>query len=381
MDGIARSVVAVGFEAERVASELVSGLRGEGLRLVVVFIDWRIDAGAFARAMQQALPAPVVGCTTIGVIGGNPDVAPSAAAIGLYGDWLRIGIGVATELPKSALARSRDAVHTAASALGTTAEALTSARHVAFTFVDGSSGNEEAFCIASAATAPQIRFVGGSAATEIGSKDRRAYVFANGEALADAGIVVLLETKRAFEAITSQHMMATSVKTVVTAADGREIQELDGRPAADRLRELVTELGGTISPTSPSEFAFARFVDGVPYLRSIIGIHGNRVQTACAVETGHVLRLMRPGDLIGQTQKDLAATAERVGGKIDALLAFSCIGRHWEAAARGIEKPLAQVYAAYPTVGFQSFGEQTGMLLVNHTLTGLAIGGMPQDGD
>ena len=38
--------------------------------------------------------------------------------------------------------------------------------------------------------------------------------------------------------------------------------------------------------------------------------------------------------------------------------------------ARGLEEPLAETYAAYPTIGFQSFGEQTGMLLVNHTLTG-----------
>jgi hypothetical protein len=83
---------------------------------------------------------------------------------------------------------------------------------------------------------------------------------------------------------------------------------------------------------------------------------------------------MRPGDLIGKTRADLAATAQRVGGKITALLAFSCIGRHWEAAARGIEDELAKAYAEYPTTGFQSYGEQTGMLLVNHTLTGLAIG-------
>ena len=73
-------------------------------------------------------------------------------------------------------------------------------------------------------------------------------------------------------------------------------------------------------------------------------------------------------------RKDLAATAERVGGHISALLAFSCIGRHWEAASRGIEPLLAGVYAGYPTIGFQSFGEQTGMLLVNCTLTALAIG-------
>ena len=30
--------------------------------------------------------------------------------------------------------------------------------------------------------------------------------------------------------------------------------------------------------------------------------------------------------------------------------------------------------AVYPTIGFQSYGEQIGMLLVNQTMTGLAIG-------
>jgi hypothetical protein len=45
-----------------------------------------------------------------------------------------------------------------------------------------------------------------------------------------------------------------------------------------------------------------------------------------------------------------------------------------EAAAHGLDRELAEVYAAYPTIGFQSAGEQSGLLLVNHTLTGLAIG-------
>lgn len=369
-DGIARSVTARGFDAAIVAKELAENLRGADLRLVIVFADWRIDPTVLAQSMQSALPAPVVGCTTIGVIGG---ANASAAAIGFYGDWLRVGIGLATELSKSALEHSRDAVHQAAAALGTNALALDPERHVAITLVDGKSGVEEAFCIASAAAAPQIRVVGGCSATEVASS-RRPYIWANGEVLADAGIVVLLESKLPFEAVTSQHMTATSVRTVVTAAQGRTIVELDGHPAAQRLRELVRDLGGTLDESKPSEYCFARFIDGVPYLRSMIGIEESRVHLACAVEEGHVLRLMRPGDLIGQTRKDLAATAARVGGKINALIAFSCIGRHWEAASRGLDGQLAESYAVYPTIGFQSYGEQIGMLLVNHTLTGLAIG-------
>ena len=172
-------------------------------------------------------------------------------------------------------------------------------------------------------------------------------------------------------------MIATNVRTVVTAATGRTIDDLDGRPAATRLRELVAQLGGTLDETKPSEYSFARFVDGVPYLRSMTHIEGTRIHVACGVANGHVLRLMRPGDLIGKTQQDLANVRDRIGGEMSALLAFSCIGRHWEAASRGLEEPLAAAYTTYPTIGFQSYGEQTGMLLVNHTLTGLAIG-MPR---
>jgi hypothetical protein len=370
MDGIARNVTVSGLDAAEVAQELVAKLRADDLKLVVVFADWRIDPAVLARSLQQALPAPVVGCTTIGVI--SAAAGPSTAvALGLYGDWLRVGIGIANDLPKSALARSRDAVHRAAAAIGTTSDKLDSARHVAFTLVDGSCGHEEAFCIASAATAPQIRMVGGSAATEHGAQQRRAYVWANGEALADAGVVVLLDSKLPFEAVTSSHLVATQMKAVVTAAAGRTIDELDGRPAADRLRELVGQIG---DESRPSEYSFARFVDGMPYVRSMTQIEGRRIHLACAVEVGHVLRLMRPGDLIGQTARDLAAVRDRLGGSLAALFAFSCIGRHWDATARGLDRLLAETYAAYPTVGFQSFGEQTGMLLVNHTLTGLAIG-------
>jgi hypothetical protein len=83
---------------------------------------------------------------------------------------------------------------------------------------------------------------------------------------------------------------------------------------------------------------------------------------------------MRPGDLIRQTTGDLASAAEKVGGSIGALLVFSCLGRHWEAAARNLDRELAGAYAHYGAVGCQSFGEQSGMLHVNHTLTGLAIG-------
>jgi hypothetical protein len=372
---IARNVVVEGDDAERVASGIVEGLRAPDLRCAFVFADWQLDPAILAHHLQRGLsPAPVVGGTTTGVVmpRGGPRAA-TAIGLGLYGDWLRVGIGVGTELSKSPLTRSRDAVLAAAANLGTTCEALIETRHVGITIVDGRCGHEEAFCIGSAAAAPRIRFVGGCASTDV-QRASKTYVWARGEVLNDAGIVVLLDSDLPTTVVTSSHVVPTQLKTVVTEASGRHIVSLDGYPAAKRLADLVGQLGETLDSPRPWQ-ALARYIDGTPYVRSITHLDDEHVEVASAVEVGHVLRIMRPGDLIGQTQRDLAGAAKRVGGAMSAFLAFSCQGRHWEARSRGLEAELAETYAGYPTTGFQTLGEQSGMLLVNHTLTGLAIGG------
>jgi len=373
MDGIARQVVASGSDASEVANRIVDGLAGPGLRLAFVFADWRLDGATVAGTTYRGLKAPVVGGSTVGVIGkGAPIEGAAAVGLGLYGDWLKVGIGVAPDLSKSPLTRSRDAVNHAAVALGTTASALDPSRHVAVTLCDGTYGHEEAFCIGSAAAAPQIRFVGGFAAAESGH-GQRAQIWVNGEAMSDAGVSIILDSELPFCAVTSSHQVPTETKTVVTAAHGRIVDELDGWPAAPRLRQLLASIGNKIDDERPAH-SFARIIDGVPYVRALLRIDGDRLHLASAVEDGQVLRVMRPDDLIGRTTRDLEVAAEKVGGSMAALLAFSCVGRHWDAASRGLERALAGVYSTYPTIGLQSFGEQMGMLFVNHTLVALAIG-------
>jgi hypothetical protein len=373
MDGIARQVVASGSDAAEVANKIVEGLAGPDLRLAFVFADWRLDPAVIASTTHRGLEAPVIGGTTLGVIGkGAPLDGISAVGLGLYGDWLKVGLGVAPDLPKSALTRSRDAVNHAAAALGTTVSALDPSRHVGITLFDGTCGHEEAFCIGSAAAAPQIRFVGGCSATELGT-GRRAHIWVNGEVLTDAGVIVVLDSDLPVHPLISSHQVPTEISTVVTAASGRIVYELDGYPAATRLRRLLASIGDEVSEVHPTH-SFARYIDGVPYVRSLIGIEGERLHLATAVENGHVLRVMRPGDLIGTTTADLASVAEKVGGSVAAMLLFSCLNRHWDAASRGLERALAGVYSSSPSVGLQSHGEQMGMLLVNHSLTGLAIG-------
>ena len=368
-----RQAVAIGDDSAVLASALVDQLRSPALRIAFVFADRRLDPSVFAR-MQRDLAAPVVGCTAVGVLGpglpaGN---VPAAVGLGLYGSWVRAGVGVAPELSKSSLASGRAAVHQAALALGTTVDALDPGRHVAITLLDGRSSHEEGFCIGSAASAPKIRFVGGGASSDL-DQDHETYVWADGQVLSNAGVVIVLDSDHPFHAVTSSHLVPTELKTVVTSATGRVIDELDGWPAAKRLRQLIASIGDELDEPRPSH-SFARYIDGVPHVRSLYSIAGTRLVLASAVETGHVLRVMRPGDLIRTTKHDLMTAAERVGGTMAAFLAFSCVGRHSEMTIRGREPELAAAYAAYPTVGFLTLCEQSCMLLVNHTLTGLAIG-------
>jgi hypothetical protein len=371
---LVRQALAIGGDPGELASTLVDRLGSPALRLAFVFADRRLEPAAFA-GLERSLSAPVVGCTTVGVLGRGVPAGdtPAAVGLGLYGDWVRVGVGVAPELSKAALAHGRDAVNQAAAALGTTADALDPGRHVAITLLDGRCHHEEAFCIGSAASAPKIRFVGGGASSDL-DQELPTYVWANGEVLSDSGVVIVLDSSHPFHAVTSSHLVPTELRTVVTSSAGRVIDELDGRPAAARLRQLLATLGEELDAPRPAH-SFARYIDGVPYMRSLCRVDGTRLVLASAVETGHVLRVMRPGDLIRTTRHALAIADERVGGTMAAFLAFSCMGRHSEAAIRGREPELAAVYAAYPTIGLQTLCEQSCMLLVNHTLTGLAIGG------
>jgi hypothetical protein len=380
---IARQAFVAGRAPDDLARALADRLAGSDLRIAFVFADRRLDPAALA-GVHRELGAPVVGCSASGVIGPRPaGVELGVVGLGLYGDWVRAGIGVATDLSGAALTHSHDAVHRAAAALGTSADALEPGRHVAITMIDGRYDREEAFCIGSAAAAPRIRFIGGCTSTDLDHGDGSAMrtsqtsmqtsVWVNGEVLTDAGVVIVLESDLPFHAVTSAHLVPTELRTVVTAVSGRVIEQLDGRPAAPRLRQLIASIGDRLDEPRPAH-AFARYINGVPYVRSLHEVTGDHLILTCAVEPGHVLRVMQPGDLLGATRRDLATATTRVGGSIAAFLAFSSTARHDEAVARGADRELAAAYAACHAAGFHTPSEQSGMLLVNHTLTGLAIG-------
>jgi hypothetical protein len=89
----------VSGDAVAAAEQLAEQLRAPDLRFALAFFDWRLDAKLFATTLHRALGAPVVGCSTVGVITREPGA--KAAGLALCGDWVRVGVGVAPDLAKS----------------------------------------------------------------------------------------------------------------------------------------------------------------------------------------------------------------------------------------------------------------------------------------
>jgi hypothetical protein len=375
--GVRRGVVTE-RAPERAAGALADRLGTRDIALVVAFGSWRYPPHTLAAALADAFGSvPVIGCTSAGEIGGGCHDG-ALVGIALPASSFQVGVALATDLRRSALRSSRTAVVEAAAALGLIPEALDPARHAAIALVDGRSGVEESFCLGSAATAPQIRFVGGSASDDYESAPLAA-VFHGGRAHRDAGVVAILACAQPFVALESEHMDPTEERVVVTAAEpeARLVHELNGYPAREHYQRLVRKVSGDPSPVDDlraSTYPFATYVGDRAYVRSVVHLEGSSLRFAAAVEAGAVLRLMRAGDLVGSTRAALAKADAELGGA-STVLAFSCLGRHREAVTSGTLDQIAAVYDRHAVLGFHSFGEQTGPLLVNHTLTGLAFAG------
>lgn len=344
--------------------------------VVVVFVSSQLDPDEVAPALAAALaPARVVGCTAERELAGAT-VEGTAVAIAFAPPAFRVGVGVAEELGLAPLRAGRAATAMAADGLGRGADELDPTRHVGFALVDGGTHAAEGFCLGSAAAASRVGMVGGASSARRDELTRTA-VFVDGRCLRDAGAVVLLETDRRFDVVLSEHMAPTRERLVVTGADPsrRIISELDGLPAAPRYLERIQALGaeGTLDPLVAAEYPFAIYIDGRPYVRSIRDIVGTDLHLAAAVDAGAVLHVMRPTDLVGRTAAAFDEVRARVG-PLDLVLTFSCTARHVEAERKHTRSALDRVYAAAPIIGFDSFAEQFGPLLVNHSLVALAIG-------
>lgn len=363
-------------EAGLAVRELHAQIGQPGAALVVVFCSTAFARDDLAAALRQHFSdVPVIGCTTAGELGGNGYQTGGITGFSLPADDFTVATARLGDIATFSVVEGQRCIEGLLARLPPPAPAL---ERFALLLVDGLAQREEPVAYALQRALGRTPLVGGSAGD--GLRFGQSWVFHDGGFHADSAVLALISTRRRCVVFKSQHFTSADERLVVTDADPqrRRVRELNGLPAAQEYARLI---GVPVEALSPETFAAAPVVvviDGTDYVRSIRQAHADGSLTFyCAIELGLVLRVAQARDMV--THLDAAMDDIRAEiGPPDLVISFDCVLRRLEARRKHCAGPLGERFRRYRMVGFSTYGEQYSGVHVNHTLTGVAIGG-PRD--
>jgi Uncharacterized protein conserved in bacteria len=330
-DGLAvgTDLVAAAESATRQALEPLGGLRPD---LVFVFVcgpEPDEVSAALERAANVSAGRTAVGCNAAGVIGGGQGVELTSAV----SVWAAV-------LPGARLRSFHLEVLTGADSVAVLglppAQASDSA---AILLADPYSFPVSAFVEQVSDTLPSLPISGGLANGLRGAGSTRLLV--DGRVHERGAVGVLLGADVHARAVVSQGCRAVGPAMTVTAAEGNVLLGLAGRPALDKLGEIV----GLLPPADQAlvttglhvGIAMDEYTDdhdhGSFLVRGVVGADTDRAGLVVgqAVAVGQTVRFqVRDADA---ADADLAATLARFRGvrppgeSVDGALLFSCSGR------------------------------------------------------
>ncbi len=336
--------------------ELVAGLGTAGAGLVIFFASTLYDPQTLAKAMADAFPkARTCGCTTAGEIVSGYMLRHSVVAMALGPDVIAgAQIGTVTGLRDTdfdlgPVFRSFELF------FQEPVEEMDTERYVGLVLVDGLSMAEERI-MDRLGDRSQLVFLGGSAGDDLAFQ--KTHVFADGQALSDAALFVLLKTVRGFHVLKSQSFEVLDKALTATRVDEtrREVMEFDGEPAAlayARALGLSLDRAGSMFRSNP----LGLMVGNEPYVRSPQQFKDQSMIFFCTVVQGMELHLLQSGDIVEVTRRDLDAALAAIGHAAGCIN-FNCILRTLELDARGQLDAYARLFATIPTVGFSTYGEE-----------------------
>ena len=369
-----RSAITARADAPGAADDLAAQLGDAAPTALFFFCSAAHDGAALGGALSARYPGAVVaGCTSVGEFVEGRGGAGGVAALALGAETVS---RATVELARFDGGDAEAAVLRAAGRLaerhGVRIADADPARFAGVVLVDGNRGQGDAVNHALAMAAPQLVFVGGSAADEWKFAESR--VFVGGEATDDGAVLVLLEMAVPFTVVKTCSFEPLTGAFTVTRADepARVVHELDGRPAAEVYAETVGVPVHALDLGVFMRHPLGMMIDGEAFIRS-----PNRVSPdgglmfQARVDEGMGLHVMRGTDLVGETRVALEAARDRLGGRIGGALSFNCALRLLEMNAGGLHQPFLELFE-FPMAGFHTFGESY-LVQLNHTYTGLAI--------
>lgn len=192
-------------------------------------------------------------------------------------------------------------------------------QYIGLVLVDGLSGAEGRL-MEKLGDSTDVFFVGGSAADDL--KFQATHVCADGKALLDAAVLVLLRLERGFEIVKTQSFRPMGRSLVATAVDEehRTVIEFDHKPALAAYAEAL----GIAPEEAPREF-FAHplglMVEGAPFVRSPQRADGRSMVFYCQIRKGMQLEVLQATDIVADTRRDIEARRE--AGEIRGIIELS----------------------------------------------------------
>lgn len=354
--------------------QLKAGLGTDTFQHIIAYFSVDYDAETLIAALATAFPGcSISGCSTAGAITPGGMVDEGVLLIAFPHAGFTVHSGAVENVSEFGVERVTEL---ARRLRGRLTFDDTNKRTAAFAMilVDGTSNKEESIVAAVHWAIEHVPLIGGSAGD--GLTFRGAVVVHEGRVMADAAVLILVETAVPFRVFKTQNFEPTPIKLVVTAADTerRIVKELNAESAAREYASAIGLLPDDLGPFSFASYPLVVKVGGDYYCRSIRNMNEDgSLSFFCAIDEGLVFTVARPQDMLRATQEALDEIGQEIGG-IDLVIGFDCVLRRLDAQNRQIRHQMEDMYRRYRIVGFHTYGEQFNAMHLNQTLTGIAFG-------
>jgi hypothetical protein len=363
-------------DAATAVRDLLDQIASPDAELILLFCSPQFHIADITAAIRAyGSHARIVGCTTAGEITPLGYRHGSIAGICFGKSHFAASIHVVEHLTTFEIAAGYAAAKTLLQEHENISQRFETPHTFALLINDGLAMREEAIASAVGDALGRVPLIGGSAGTNPASDEPN--IFINDRILTNAALLMLVSTDLDFRVFQTQHFEPLEHKLVVTKADPakRLVMQLNAEPAG---QEYARMLGLKREELTPFVFAAHPLVvkaGGRHYVRAIHKVDDQDcLQFFCAIDEGIVLSIARSGDLVGNLE-NLLDRLTRDLGRIEALLGFDCILRYIEMEQQQILGRVSQLLSANNAIGFNTYGEQFGMMHMSQTFTGIAFGG------
>lgn len=293
--------------------------------LILLFPDGRLDADAALSVARAAAPSSqIAGMTASGVVGAAGPVESGCSAMA-FGPGAAVGVGVAESASRDPRESGRNADTEALRFVDRRA-----GHALLMLLLDTASGDQsEEIAGAYEVAGPELPLVGGAAG---GSTPR---LLAGDVADRDRVVAVAIVSPRPVGVGIADGCSPIAMPGIVTRASGREVERIDGRPAAEVYLEKV---GYGDRALSDEEFEQVATVHplGQPELRGDVRLRHVLARTPeggleCATQmtAGAAVEFRRqtPEAIVRSTFDAVSDALRPLGAPARAAVVFDCAGR------------------------------------------------------